>query len=82
MVKVQICIGTACHLRGSQEVIKKMEALVKEHHLEQDVILAGCFCAGECSKKGVTVMIDKKDYYKVTPDTVEDFFKEHVLSVI
>ena len=77
--KVQICIGTACHMRCSQEVIRKMEELVKEHHMEQEITLAGCFCAGECSKKGVTVMIDKKDLYKVTPDTVEEFFQEYIL---
>lgn len=78
-MKVQICIGTACHLRGSQEVIKKMEALVDEYNVRANVQLAGCFCAGKCSQKGVTIMIDEKDYYKVTPDTVEDFFEKTIL---
>lgn len=33
-MKVIICIGSSCHLKGSRQVVEKLQALVKENHLE------------------------------------------------
>ena len=32
-MRVSICIGSACHLKGSREVIQKLQKLVSENHL-------------------------------------------------
>lgn len=29
-MKVIICIGSSCHLKGSRQVVEKLQALVKE----------------------------------------------------
>ena len=42
------------------------------------VELGGMFCMGQCHK-GVSVKVDDQGF-SVTPDTVEVFFKENVLS--
>ena len=30
-MRVTICIGSACHLKGSREIIQRLQELVKEH---------------------------------------------------
>ena len=47
-MKVIICIGSSCHLKGSRQVVEKLQALVKENHLEDKVELGGTFCMGDC----------------------------------
>ena len=56
-MRVSICIGSACHLKGSREVIQKLQKLVSENHLDSEVDLNGDFCSGNC-RKGVCVTID------------------------
>ena len=46
--------------------------------LDDEVLLCGCFCAGECSNDGVTVLIDDV-VHNVTPEGFPAFFAEHVL---
>lgn len=77
---VSICIGSSCHLKGSREIIQKLQALIKERHLEDKVELSGSFCTGNCTK-GVCVTIDK-ELYTVTPETAETFFQQEILSRI
>ena len=47
-MKVTICIGSACHLKGSREIIKQLQALVAEHGIGDKVDLNGAFCTGNC----------------------------------
>ncbi len=42
-MRVSICIGSACHLKGSREVIQKLQKLVAENGLEDKVDLNGDF---------------------------------------
>ena len=59
-MKVAICIGSACHLKGSRDVIKKLQELVAAHDLAGKVSLTGAFCSGNC-RKGVCVTIDDSE---------------------
>ena len=36
-MRVSICIGSACHLKGSVRVIQKLQKLVSENHLDSEV---------------------------------------------
>ena len=42
-MRVSICIGSACHLKGSREVIKKLQQLVTDNKLDGKVDLNGDF---------------------------------------
>ncbi|MEF9840609.1 MAG: (2Fe-2S) ferredoxin domain-containing protein [Lachnospiraceae bacterium] len=77
-MKIEICIGSSCHLRGSQAVIKKLDLLCKEYELGKTIQLCGSFCMGAC-QNGVSVRLDGIDVYHVLPEEVEKFFKEEVL---
>lgn len=82
VVIVQICVGSSCHLKGSQQVVEKMQSLISEYKVEDQVVLTGCFCAERCNRVGVTVTVDDDVYEGVTPFDTEGFFKEHILSRI
>ena len=46
MLVVQICVGSSCHLKGSQQIVELMQKAVEEYNLDGDVILVGSFCYG------------------------------------
>ncbi len=74
MKEISICIGSACHVRGSFEVVEKFKALVKENNLEDQVELVGSFCMDACSD-GVAVKYNDI-IHSVKPEGVEALFKE------
>ena len=77
-MKITVCIGSSCHIKGSRQVVESLQRLITENNLEDKVTLGGTFCLGKC-QQGVCVTIDG-DFYSVTPDTVEEFFAQNVLS--
>lgn len=77
-MKITVCIGSSCHLKGSRYVVESLQKLIAENGVEDKVELAGTFCMGRC-KEGVCVTVDDT-FYSVTPDSVEEFFKNDVLA--
>ena len=82
MLIVQICVGSSCHLKGSAEIVGLMEAAVAEHHLEEDVVLTGSFCIGQCNRVGVTVQVNDDVHIGITTENFREFFKNNILDVI
>ena len=76
-MKVTVCIGSSCHIKGSRQVVEKLQNLISENNLSSKVDLAGAFCMGNC-QKGVCVKIDEQ-IYSVTPDTTVEFFTTEIL---
>ena len=71
-MKVTICIGSACHLKGSREIVQKMQELVAKNGVADKVDLNGAFCSGNCVN-GVCVTIDGT-LYSLQPENTEAFF--------
>ncbi|MCI8659154.1 MAG: (2Fe-2S) ferredoxin domain-containing protein [Eubacterium sp.] len=76
-MRVSICIGSACHLRGSREIIQKLQTLVKANNVSDKVDLNGAFCSGNCVN-GVCVTIDG-ELFSLSPETTEDFFNKEIM---
>lgn len=81
MVKVTVCIGSSCHLKGSREIIEKLQLLIKNSGKADSINLAGAFCIGKCSEDGVAMKVND-EYFSVKPEDVENFFKENILSKV
>ena len=77
MVKVTVCVGSSCHLKGSRLVVEGLRQLIVDNKLEDKIDLAGTFCMGKC-EQGVCVTVDG-ELFSVSPDTVENFFNADVL---
>ena len=79
---IQICVGSSCHLKGSSEIIELLTKAINEHHLEDEIALAGSFCIGKCNRQGVTVMVDDEICVGITRENFKEFFYDKVLAVI
>lgn len=55
-MKVTICIGSFCHVKGAPQVIAELQRLVAEHNLKDKVELAGKFCMGRCQSGPIAWM--------------------------
>ena len=75
-MKVTVCIGSSCHIKGSRQVVEGLQRLIDENNLGDKVELGGTFCLGEC-QKGVCVTVDG-NFYSVSPDTVVEFFEQNI----
>ena len=75
-MKVTVCIGSSCHIKGSRQVVEYLQNRISETGLEDKVTLSGTFCMGKC-QQGVCVTVDE-EFYSVTPDTVADFFENTI----
>ena len=82
MLVVQICVGSSCHLKGSQQIVELMQKAVEEYNLDGDVVLVGSFCVGKCNREGVTMQIYDDIHVGVTPQNFKEFFKKNILDVI
>lgn len=79
-MKVTVCIGSSCHLKGSRQVVEELQYLISENDLKEKVELGGTFCMGNC-QKGVCVTVDD-ELYSVSPETAKEFFEKEILSKV
>lgn len=76
-MKITVCIGSSCHIKGSRQVVEGLRKLIAEKNLGDKVELGGTFCMGKC-QLGVCVSIGD-EVYSVTPETTESFFENEVM---
>ena len=75
-MKVAVCIGSSCHIKGSRQVVEGLQYLIAKGGLGDKVELGGTFCMGKC-QQGVCVTVDD-NFFSVTPDTVKEFFDKEI----
>ena len=79
MTMVTICVGSSCHIHGSEEIIDRLDAAIRANKKEDEIIPVGGFCFDKCNRHGVTVQVDDDVYTGITPETFDTFFKEKIL---
>ena len=79
-MKVTVCIGSSCHIKGSRQVVEQLQYLIHENNLSDKVELTGTFCMGKC-QQGVCVSVDDK-FFSVSPENVKDFFNENIADAV
>ncbi len=77
-VKITVCIGSSCHIKGSRKVVEELQYLISGNKLGDKIELGGTFCIGKC-QSGVCVSVDG-DFFSVTPENVKEFFETAVLT--
>ena len=55
---------------------------MKDHNIEDEVVLSGSFCIGKCNRVGVTVQVNDDIHVGITRENFKEFFTEHILKVI
>ncbi len=79
-MKVTVCIGSSCHIKGSRQVVERLQTLISENNVGDKVELAGTFCMGKC-QQGVCVNVDE-EFHSVSPETVDEFFSDAVMEKV
>ena len=78
MIKVTVCIGSSCHIKGSRQVVEELQNLIAREKAGDRVELGGTFCMGRC-KDGVCVTVND-ELLSVSPEKTEEFFRKEVLT--
>ena len=79
-MKVTVCIGSSCHIKGSRQVVERLQQLIEENNLGDKVDLGGTFCMGNC-QQGVCVTVDEA-FHSVTIDNADEFFAKEILAKV
>ena len=69
-MEINVCIGSACHLKGSYDVIKEFQKVLKEYKLEEKITLKGAFCLNQCTE-AVSTKIDN-EIISMSPEKVRE----------
>ena len=80
MLKITVCIGSACHIKGSRRVVEQLQYLIADKKLEDKISLNGAFCIGQCQEE-VCIEMDNS-FYSVSPENVSEFFDKEIMSRI
>jgi len=77
-MKVYVCVGSSCHLRGSYDIIQLMKDRLKKNGLEDSVELSAAFCLGKCTQ-GVSVKVDDEIICGVSKENFDEVFNQYIL---
>ncbi len=80
MIKISVCIGSACHLKGSYNLINGFQQAIEKYGVSNKVEIPGTFCLGHCGDN-VSVQVDG-EYFSVNPENINEFFKENIMTRI
>lgn len=79
MRTITICVGSACHMKGSHHAIDRLQELIAEHGLNDEVELKASFCMDRC-RGNIGTVIDDKDIFDLTRDNVDEVFDREILN--
>lgn len=76
---ILVCGGTGCTSSSSMKIIEKMESLIAENSMADEIKVVKTGCFGLCAQ-GPIMMIypDHLMYTQVQPEDVEEIFENHV----
>ena len=49
-LNISVCVGTSCHIKGSQDILRDVMAYVRDNKLEDKVAITAAFCFENCGK--------------------------------
>jgi NADH-quinone oxidoreductase subunit G len=80
-VKVTVCVGSSCHIKGSREVLKRFAELIKAEGLQDKVELLGSFCMERCGE-GMNWRIEDEDMSSGTVEEAVEAFRGRVIGAV
>ncbi len=57
MVTIEICIGSSCYVKGSNQLVEMVKQMIIDNNWQEKVVLKGSFCMGVCAQ-GLGVKIN------------------------
>lgn len=83
MVTVEICICSACFVKGSNQVVQELNQMIEEEQWQDKISLKGVFCIKSCQNhQGLGVKIKGEHISNVTLANAKEVVKEEILKVL
>ncbi|MEG0014762.1 MAG: (2Fe-2S) ferredoxin domain-containing protein [Niameybacter sp.] len=81
MKTISICIGSACHLKGSYDVLERFKALIVEYGLQEQVEVSAAFCLKNCAQ---AVSVKRWDgiILSVSRENATQIFKDEIVAYL
>lgn len=79
MLIISICVGSSCHIKGSEAIVELFQRYVEACGLEDKIVLQGCFCQRRCNREGVTVTVGDDVFTGITKENFKEFWQTNVL---
>lgn len=81
MIEIYICMGSACYLKGSEEIVRIFKEEIFKRSLDVKIKLKGSFCLGPCNQ-GVVVRVNDEYFKRINPQNAKEVFQEQILPYI
>ncbi len=75
MVVVEICVGSSCYVKGSNQVVQIVKEMINKNNWQDLVEIKGAFCMQMCTD-GLGVKINGKPIDKLGLHNAEEVIKE------
>ena len=83
MVNVEICIGSACYVKGSSQIVKDLNELIKEKHWEDKIAVKGSFCMKACQNHlGLGIRINGNQIEQVTAQNAKEVLNRELSKIL
>ncbi len=73
-IVINVCVGSACHLKGSYDVINEFKKYIPLLNLEKRVSLKGAFCLNNCTN-AVSMKVNNLEVDRISPEEVKGFLE-------
>ena len=83
MLNVEICIGSACYVKGSSQVVNDLNSLIKENGWEDKIAVKGSFCMKACQNHiGLGIRINGKQIEQVTAQNAREILERELTAAL
>ena len=81
MVTVEVCIGSACYVKGSNQVVSILQDLIREKGWENQVEVKGAFCMQVCTQ-GLGLRVNDKQLLGVGLHNVKETLEREIQTAL
>ncbi|SJZ56011.1 (2Fe-2S) ferredoxin domain-containing protein [Anaerorhabdus furcosa] len=83
MITIEICIGSACYVKGSNQAVTILQTLLKDKQWEDKVEIKGSFCMQSCQGgHGLGIKINGRQMLGVGLHNIQEVVEEEVLALL
>lgn len=80
MVNIEVCVGTACYLKGAYHIINRLDELTESNNISDKVSVSSIFCFNNCMNC-VSVKFND-ELLSLSMDNIDEFFKTKVIPLV
>jgi len=80
-VTVTVCVGSSCHIRGSRDLLKRFDEIIKAENLEDRVALVGSFCMERCGE-GMNWKFNEEEITSTSVEEAEETLRSKLVEAV